>query len=40
MIENNIPGYLFDKPLSQSTEEKCMAFQSMAWCLTVYLKKH
>ena len=31
MIENHISGNLYNELLSKSSEEKCMAFQSMAW---------
>ena len=36
MIENQISGYLHNEPFSESNEEKCMAFQSMAWFLIVH----
>ena len=35
MIENRILGYLYNELFSESNEEKCMAFQSMAWFLIV-----
>ena len=31
MIENRISGYLFNERFSGSNEEKCTAFQNMAW---------
>ena len=31
MIENRISGYLYNELFSESNEEKCTAFQSMAW---------
>ena len=36
MTENRISGYLFNEPFSESNEEKCTAFQSMAWSLIVH----
>ena len=36
MIENRISGYLYNELSSNSNEEKCTTFQSMAWSLIVY----
>ena len=36
MIENKISGYLYHKLFIESNEEKCTAFQSMAWSLIVH----
>ena len=36
MIEDRISGYLYDKRFSEINEEKCAAFQSMAWSLIVH----
>ena len=36
MIENRISGYLYNELFSNSKEEKCTTFQSMAWSLIVY----
>ena len=36
MIEYQISGYFHNEPFSESNEEKCMAFQSMAWSLNVH----
>ena len=36
IIENRISGYLYNELFSESNEEKCTAFQSMAWSLTVH----
>ena len=36
MIGNRISGYFYNEHLSESNEEKCTAFQSMAWSLIVY----
>ena len=36
MIENRISGYLYNELFSESNEEKCTAFQSMAWSLIVH----
>ena len=33
MIENHISGYLYNELFSESNEEKCTAFQRMAWSL-------
>ena len=33
MIENCVSGYLYNELFSESNEEKCMAFQRMAWSL-------
>ena len=33
MIENQISGYLYNELFSENNEEKCKAFQSMAWSL-------
>ena len=36
MIEDRISRYLYNELFSESNEEKCTAFQSIAWLLTVY----
>ena len=36
MIENRVSGYLYNELFSESNEEKCTAFQSMAWSLIVH----
>ena len=36
MTGNRISGYFYNERLSESNEEKCTAFQSMAWSLIVY----
>ena len=36
MIENCTSGYFYNKLFSKSNEEKCTAFQSMAWALIVH----
>ena len=36
MIVNRISGYLYNELFSKSNEEKSMAFQNMAWSLTVH----
>ena len=36
MIENRISGYLYNELFSESNEEKCTAFQRMAWSLIVH----
>ena len=36
MVENRISGYLYNELFSESNEEKCTAFQSMAWSLIVH----
>ena len=36
MIENQISGYLHNKPFSESNEEKCLAFQRLACSLIVH----
>ena len=36
MIENRISGYLHDELFNKSNEEKCTAFQSMAWSFIVH----
>ena len=36
MIENRISGYLFNERFSDSNEEKCTAFQNMAWSFIVH----
>ena len=36
MIANRISGYLYNELFSKSNEEKCTAFQSMAWSITVH----
>ena len=36
MTENRILRYLYTKLFSKSNEEKCTAFQSMAWSLIVH----
>ena len=36
MIENRISGCLYNELFSESNEEKCTAFQSMAWSLVVH----
>ena len=36
MIGNRISSYFYNEHLSESNEEKCTAFQSMAWSLIVY----
>ena len=35
MIENHISGNLYNELFSESSEEKCTVFQSMAWFLIV-----
>ena len=36
MIGNRISGYFYNERFSEGNEEKCTAFQSMAWSLIVY----
>ena len=36
MTENRISSYLYTELFSKSNEEKCKAFQSMAWSLIVH----
>ena len=36
MTENHISGYFYNELFSGSNEEKCTAFQSMAWSLIVH----
>ena len=36
MIENCISGYLYNEFFSKSNDEKCTAFQSMAWYFIVH----
>ena len=36
VIENNISGYLYNEHCSENNEEKCAAFQSIAWSLIVH----
>ena len=36
MIENRISSYLYYERFSESNEEKCTAFQKMAWSLIVH----
>ena len=36
MVGNRISGYFYNERFSESNEEKCTAFQSMAWSLIVY----
>ena len=36
MIENPISGNLYNEIFSESIEEKCTVFLSMAWSLTVH----
>ena len=36
MIENHISSNLYNEPFSESSEENCTAFQSMAWFLIVH----
>ena len=36
MIEDRISGYLYNELFSEINEEKCTAFQSMAWPLIVH----
>ena len=36
MIENRTSGYLCNKLFSESNEEKCMAFQRVAWSLIAH----
>ena len=36
MIENSISGYLYNELFSESNEEKCTAFQRMAWSRIVH----
>ena len=36
MIETRISGYLYNKFVSKSNEEKCTVFQGMAWSLIVH----
>ena len=38
MIENRISGYLYNEPFNESNEEKCTAFQRMAWSLILSIK--
>ena len=40
MIEDSISGYLYDELFREINEEKCTAFQSMAWSLAQLLSKH
>ena len=37
MTENRISDYLYNELFSESNEEKCTAFQRMAWSLVVVL---
>ena len=36
MIDNCVSGYLYDGHFSESNDEKCTAFQSMAWFFIVH----
>ena len=36
MIENHISGYLYTELFSEGNEEKCTAFQTMAWLLILH----
>ena len=36
MIENRISGYLYNELFSERNEEKCTAFQSLAWSFIVH----
>ena len=36
MIDNRVSGYLYDGLFSESNDEKCTAFQSMAWFFIVH----
>ena len=36
MIENRISRYLYNELFSERNEEKCTAFQSLAWFLIVH----
>ena len=36
MKENQVSGYLYNELFSESNEEKCTAFQSIAWSLIVH----
>ena len=36
MIENRISGYLCNELFSESNEEKCTPFQSIAWSLIAH----
>ena len=36
MTQNHISGYLYNELLNESNEEKCTAFQRMAWSLIVH----
>ena len=36
MIENRISRYLYNELFSERNEEKCTAFQSLAWSLIVH----
>ena len=36
MIENRIAGYLYNELFSKSNEEKCTAFQKMAWSRNIH----
>ena len=36
MIENRISGYLYNDLFSESNEEKCTAFENLAWSLIVH----
>ena len=36
MIENRIAGYLYSELFSKSNEEKCTAFQKMAWSRNIH----
>ena len=36
VIENHISGYLYNEHCSENNEEKCAAFQSIAWSLIVH----
>ena len=36
MIENRISGYLYNELFSERNEEKCTAFQSLAWSLIAH----
>ena len=36
VIENQISGYLYNELFRESNEEKCTAFQSVAWSVIVH----
>ena len=36
MIENHMPGNLYNELFSESSEQICTAFQRMSWSLIVY----